>query len=181
MPVAEFEEKQYEIAAAIELAASKKYGHVFSSGQVLEKILGYDAATDPDEDHPIWTIIRAPRPPGVRLVPRFWLPGVAPPIERLPRYPVSLIFQYKRPTYLSGASAKQWHMRKCPYYRFERSEDQQIVLRRFERAVIADVVVRYAAPAFWQYSDLEYHQLIGSSPRGGLAQSARTFTVRPNA
>ena len=48
MVLAEFEEKEYEIPAAIELASGRsRFGHVFSPGQVLEGILGYDAAVTP--------------------------------------------------------------------------------------------------------------------------------------
>jgi hypothetical protein len=159
MPVAEFEEKEFEIAAAIELTSdSDRYGLVFSSGQVLEKILGYDAAADPWSGHRIWAVLDVQRPTGIRLLPSLWHPGIEPPINRLPRHPVSLILQYKRPTYLTGASAKQWSRWKRPYYRFERSKDQQRVLRRFERATDGDIIVRYASPAFWKRSDLEQNQ-----------------------
>lgn len=160
MPTAEFEEKEFEVAAAIELATDAgRYGPVFSPGQVLEKILGYDAAADPWSGHRIWTVLGIPRPPGVRLLPSFWQPDSTPPMERLPSHPVSLILQYKRPTYLRGASAKQWNQWKRPYYRFERTKEQQRVLRRFERAVDGRVIVRYASPAFWQRADLERHQI----------------------
>jgi hypothetical protein len=159
MPVAEFEEKEYEIAAAIELAGgSNQYGLVFSSGQVLEKILGYDAAADPWSGHRVWAVLGVPRPPGIHLLPSFWLPGVEPSVERLPQHPVSLILQYKRPTYLKGAAAKQWARWQRPYYRFERSKDQQRVLRRFEGATEGEVIVRYASPAFWRHNDLEQNQ-----------------------
>jgi len=159
MPVAEFEEKEYEVAAAIELATDRdRYGQVFSSGQVLEKVLAYDAAADPWSGHRIWVVLGVPRPPGVRLLPPFWLPGVEPRIERLPNHPISLILQYKRPTYLQGASSKQWPRWKRPYYRFERTQEQQRVLRRLERNIDGSVIVRYASPAFWQRGDLERNQ-----------------------
>jgi hypothetical protein len=161
MPVAEFEEKEYEVAAAIELATdARRYGHVFSSGQVLEKIVGYDAAADPWSGHRIWVILGVPRPAGVRLLPQFWHPGAEPSIERLPCHPVSFILQYKRPTYLRGASSKQWARWRRPYYRFERTAEQQRILRRLEQAVDGSVVVRYASPAFWQRGDLERNQFM---------------------
>lgn len=73
MPRAEFEEKEYEMAFNIELAAGG--GAVFSSGQVLEKIVGYDAAGAPDRDHAVWQILSVPRPKGLRLVQTHWRPG----------------------------------------------------------------------------------------------------------
>lgn len=71
---AEFEEKQYEVPACIELATGKLGAGVFSSGQVLEKILGYDVAARVDPNHLLWRVLRAPRPAGVSLVPEFWSP-----------------------------------------------------------------------------------------------------------
>jgi hypothetical protein len=64
---AEFEEKEYEIAFTIELAADR--GIVFSSGQVLEKVVGYDVASDPSPNHLIWELLQVPRPEGLRLAP----------------------------------------------------------------------------------------------------------------
>jgi hypothetical protein len=160
VPVAEFEEKEYEVAADIELARNPdKFGpRLFSSGQVLEKILGYDAAADPWSGHRVWIVLGIPRPKGIRLIPSFWHPGEEPHMEKLPRQPISLILQYKRPSYLRSASAKQWHLWKRPYYRFERNMEQHKVLRRLEGSINDDVIVRYASPAFWQRCDLERNQ-----------------------
>jgi hypothetical protein len=157
--IAEFEEKEYETAAALELAIDTgKFGPVFSSGQVLEKIVGYDAVADPWSGHRIWAILGVPRPSGIRLAPSFWLPGVQPPLTRLPHHPVSLVLQYKRPTYLRTSAAKQWPRWRRPYFRFEIVKEQQQVLRRLEDSTSDDVVVRYASPAFWQRGDLERNQ-----------------------
>ena len=83
MPVAEFEEKEYEVAADIELARNPdKFGpRLFSSGQVLEKILGYEAAADPWAGHRVWIVLGIPRPKGIRLLPPFWHPGEEPQME----------------------------------------------------------------------------------------------------
>lgn len=70
---AEFEEKQYECAFNVELGAS---GPVFASGQVLEKLTGYDTVADPGSSHVLWRILAIPRPPGIRLVPDHWSPAV---------------------------------------------------------------------------------------------------------
>lgn len=93
VPRAEFEEKQYEMAACVELMDKVRLhrGSVFSSGQVLEKILGYDAAAAPAPDHAIWRILEMPRPRGVRLYPTIWAPGRRPRADRLPGSPISLI------------------------------------------------------------------------------------------
>lgn len=156
MPWAEFEEKQYEIAATVELG---RRGDVFGAGQVFEKILGYDASAAPFPDHPIWRVMRAGRPKGLRLLPSHWHGGTTPPADALPSVLVSLIVQYKRPEYLRGANAKQWRLWRRPYYRFTRSAHQQRVLLRLERALGAAASVRYASPAFWTRGELEVAQL----------------------
>lgn len=161
MPHAEFEEKQYETAANIELAWGVRHPAVFSSGQVLEEILGYDTAAAPSPSHVIWRVLGVARPNGVRLVPSFWFPQTVPPANRLPLSPVSLVLQFKRPDHLRGAAARQWRLWSHPYFRFERTEKQHQVLRRIEQRVGSAAVVRYAAPAFWRYAELEAHQLEG--------------------
>lgn len=156
MPWAEFEEKQYEVAATVELG---RRGDVFGAGQVLEKIVGYDAAAAPSVDHPVWRVLRAPRPRGLRLLPDHWQPGRQPTADELPSVVVSLILQYKRPEYLRGANAKQWGFWARPYFRITRTSHQQRVLLRLERSLGVAAEIRYAAPAFWQRGELEAAQL----------------------
>jgi hypothetical protein len=128
---AEFEEKQFELAMSVELADGR-LGTVYSSGQVLEAIVGYDAVAQPRHNNPIWQILQVPRPAGLRLVPVMWAPGATPDASRLPASPVSLILQYKRPEYISRAPAKQWTYWRAPYFRFERKQPQHKILRQLE-------------------------------------------------
>jgi hypothetical protein len=134
-------------------------GYVFSAGQVLEKIVGYDGVAAPPPEHPVWSVLAVPRPPGVRLLPSLWSPGRMPLVQQLPRAPVTLILQFKRPEYLYGASAAQWKYWQQPYFRFARSPRQQKVLLALERNIGADALVRYAAPALWQRRQLEASHL----------------------
>lgn len=141
---------------AIELVAGDtRPATVFPCGQVLEEILGYDAAADPKREHPIWQLLAIPRPDGLRLMPEYWEEFRRPKREQLPPSPISLILQYKRPEYMQGARARQWPMWGAPYYRFNVVPHQQRVLKRLERAVGADVIVRYACPAFWRRTDFD--------------------------
>jgi hypothetical protein len=166
MPTADFEEKEYEMAFNIELAGRR--GAVFSSGQVLEKIVGYDAAAMPRGANPVWDVLNVPRPRGVRLIQPHWNPGPTPDPGDMPRRPVSLILQYKRPDFIHGAAAKQWHLWHAPYYRFSAvPRHQHNTLARLERNLGADAVVRYAAPAFWRRADLEDRHI----RRGVIADS----------
>jgi hypothetical protein len=163
--VAEFEEKTYEIAYCVELAvAVGSRSVVYSPGQVLESILGFDAASHPDPRHAIWAILGLPRPRGVQLIPSLWgaAKALQPPNAVLPSYPVSIFLQFKRPEYLHGAAAKQWNMWRRPYFRFERTRRQQQVLGRLERRLGTQAVVRYAAPAFHTMGEFEAAQLAGS-------------------
>jgi hypothetical protein len=156
MPWAEFEEKQYEIAATVELG---RRGDVFGAGQVLEKIVGYDVVAAPSSDHPLWRVLRVPRPSGLRLLPSHWQRGAEPSPEELPSALISLILQYKRPEYLRRANAKQWRLWRRPYFRITRGSHQQTILLRLERNLGPAAIVRYAAPAFWQRGELEAAQL----------------------
>lgn len=150
MSWAQFEEKEYELAANIELAASPTgWGPVFSSGQVLEAIVGYDAVADPSPTHPLWQVLNARRPPGIVLVPAHWAPASRPPANRLPSSLVSLIVQYKRPERMVGHTAGQWKSWGEPYFRFTIDTKQQSVLLRLQQQLGQYAVVRYAGPAFW--------------------------------
>jgi hypothetical protein len=100
----DFEEKEYEVQMNVELAcpaAGRRY--LVAPGQVLEHLLGYDAAVDPsDNSDPIWAALNEPRPSGVRLLPTTFPRSPDRPIkaDRLPSRPVSLLLQYKCPYYL---------------------------------------------------------------------------------
>lgn len=153
MAWAEFEEKEYEVAASVELGSGG--GFLMSPGQVLEEVVAYDVAAGPVANHVIWRLLSVERPAGVRLVPRLWFAGSRPAPGRLPTQPVSMILQYKRPEHLRGSRAAQWSFWKTPYFRFERREPQHRALRRLDRLLLEHAVVRYAAPAFWQVSELE--------------------------
>lgn len=177
MGTAGFEEKTYEVAYCIELAVGAGgRPAVYSPGQVLESLLGFDAASNPDSGHVIWTVLALPRPKGVQLVPPLWGASKAlqPPAVVLPSYPIGVFLQFKRPEYLKGASAKQWKMWNHPYYRFKRTKKQQQVLGRLERRLGAGAVVRYAAPAFSTLGELEAAQVSGSViTRSGHVAPAR--------
>jgi len=159
MGKAEFEEKQYEVAFLQELAGGAgPFGLVFSSGQVLEKIVGYDAAAAPDASNIVWRLLKVPRPAGVRLTPTHWPTGARPSAAQLPTTPVSLILQFKRPERLRTANALQWSFWHRPYFRFAVRQRQQTVLSRLERRLGRQALVRYAAPAFATFADLEAAQ-----------------------
>jgi hypothetical protein len=157
MPIAEFEEKQYEVPANIELGV--QHAAVFAAGQVLEAVVGYDVAADPPQNAPIWRLVGVNAPTGLQLVPNLWQRArVQPKAPELPSTYVSLIFQYKRPRYLSTPVALQWPHWNAPYFRFPILQHQQDTLAILENALGGRATVRYACAAFWTYSDLQTHQ-----------------------
>jgi hypothetical protein len=161
---ATFEEKTYETAYNAELVASAGGNwRIFSPGQVLEKVTGFDVAADPDPEHLIWRVLRVPRPRGLSLIPSHWASSRSgmPEARELPSMPLSLILQFKRPEYLYGSRAAQWRLWRGPYYRFTRSRDQHSVLKRLESNLADSVVVRYASPAFHTLEALEEAQMKG--------------------
>jgi hypothetical protein len=148
----EFEEKQFETACLFELVDGP---FVFSSGQVLEKLVGYDAALRVSSKS-VWHFLGLPPPPGVRLQPDFWLPFPnLPPADRLPSKLVSLLLQFKRPHYLDDGRAGQYGYWGGGYFRFHIEKGQQSRLEVVETAVGTKAAVRYSAPAFLKYSQLQ--------------------------
>lgn len=129
MPWAEFAEREYELAANIELAVQ---GAVFHTpAQVLEKFLGYDVAVNP-RDPSIWTLLQEAAPPGALLMPNLWL-GAPVGAGDLPSFHVSLLIQYKRPQQMVQSNAGQWSYWRRPYYRIwiEHWQRSNMVDRRF--------------------------------------------------
>lgn len=159
--IATFEEKQFESAVTAELSRGSLKNRVFSSGQFLEHIVGYDAASDISRRHKVWQVLSIPRPRGVHLVPEHWPAANRPASSALPSRIVSLILQYKRPEYITTANGKQWELWHKPYFRIRRQAEQHKILLQLERRLGLAAAVRYAAPAFHEFADLELAQVTG--------------------
>ena len=149
MTVADFEEKTYEIAYDIEMSTGAG-PTTWAPGQVLEHLLGFDAAASPDASHPLWQVLAASRPKGLVLLPDHWegLPGRRPAKRALPSNPVSFMVQFKRPELIRGHAGKQWKLWRAPYYRFRIDSVQQRTLKQLEANTVGEAIIRYAAPAF---------------------------------
>ncbi len=185
----EFEEKEFEGDANRELALTyNASADVWSPGQKIEELLGFDAAASP-HNAPLFARWNAPLPYGVRLSPSFWerLPR-QPPASRLPTQLFSLFLQYKRPAYHDNPLDDMWATWREPYYRitYKPPKNQLHVLAEFERAVQPEALVLYVAPAFRSSYELEHHRLAGSvlqnsnvhPPSRGVGHAAWTY-VRP--
>jgi hypothetical protein len=153
---AEFEEKTYESAANVELAADR--GLVFSPGQVEEALLGYDAAIVPDDSLSAFlsAVLGVPMPRGVMLTPNWWLrcPST-PPASLLRSRFASLLLQYKRPFRHISARAPYFPLHGGPYFRYAFDAHQHETLVGLDQALNDQALVRYAAPCTIIRAELE--------------------------
>jgi len=162
MTIADFEEKTYEVVYDVEL--SEGAGPTpWAPGQVLEHLVGFDAAASPDASHVLWHVLGAPRPKGLVLLPEHWTgaPGRRPAKKRLPSDPISFMVQFKRPEMIRSHAGKQWNLWRRPYFRFKLDPAQQRTLKRLEMNTVGDAIVRYAAPAFVTNQEMDVARLSG--------------------
>jgi hypothetical protein len=160
MPICQFGERQYELAANLELIAGS--GRFFAPTTTVEGALGIDAALTPG--HPaIWQILGVPAPHGVRAGPAVFAgwPGAAGRASS-PPFLLSLFVQYKRSAYLTRSWAKEWGTHTAPYWRIELAARQHSRLQQLEQAVGGQAVVRYAAPKFWRHEEMWQFQGLGA-------------------
>jgi hypothetical protein len=155
MANAEFSEREFELSACLELAEGARRGSIFTIGQVLEGLLGYDALAQLPPGHPIWNVLGVRRPKGVRLAPTYWPRAKNITPAAFPAIPISLVLQFKRPEFLRTSNSLQWRQWEEPYFRFETRQPQQQILARLEKKLGGDALVRYAAPVFWRSYELE--------------------------
>lgn len=153
MPLCQFGERQYELAANLELLSGS--GKFFTPTLGAEERLGIDAALTPGDPH-IWRLLGVPPPPGAQVGPRTFSGWPAnAPAGASPPFLVALFLQYKRSRVLTRASAKEWRdHNQREYWRVELTTHQHDVLRALEQSVGSDGEVRYAAPRFWKYEDM---------------------------
>lgn len=152
MPVADFEEKEFEIPLYRELLASEF--DLWTPGQVLEGHLGFDGALRVAADY--WEIVGRQPAPGVMLARYGLSPILAKPGE-LPDFSTNLFLQVKRPfEYESPPREVQAHGLKAPCWYFETrqgdppDEGQQAILERLEEHLRDRAEVAYAGAAFAQ-------------------------------
>src|SRR5580692_2241170 len=110
MALAEFEEKELEGPLNAQLTGGT--GLLWSPGQVLEAIVGFDAALMVT-DLSFWASVGlGPLPPGLPVVPSWWHGWPSPllrPLFRLrtpPPFRLNLFLQYKRPEHLTAGKER---------------------------------------------------------------------------
>jgi hypothetical protein len=159
VPRAEFHERQYELAANVELIAGR--GDFFTPPTTAERRLGIDCALTPG-DARIWGLLGLPPPRGASVGagtfptwPTVFPSGAEPP------FLASLFVQYKRPDYLTTRRAKEWRHHNRAYFRMNLTAHQHQLLLDLEQTVGTDGIVLYAAPSFWRYDDMWLNQGAG--------------------
>ncbi len=153
----EFEEKEFEGPLNAELVNGT--GIVWPPGQVLEGIVGFDAALFVSEvSH--WIALGYPGPlPGGVMVSTWWSNSPAKTASQLPDFKLNLFLQYKRVDLLEslgGPEGKYW---KRPYYRYFITDHQQLALEACSKNLGSNGLVAYSAPAFAARVELFRHIL----------------------
>lgn len=153
-----FEEKTYESYFNNEL--DSKSSIYFPPGQVLEGVLGFDAAAN-SKDRILWKCLGYPfwifpYYSGVNLI------EIAKELEselerinqKIPSIKTNLLFQYKRPDYITMANGKEWGHWNKKYYRYTIYYEQHKLLSKIDKAFGDKALVLYASPAINNLDDL---------------------------
>lgn len=153
-----FEEKTYEDYFNTELSQRSKI--YFPLGQVQEGRLGFDSSAN-SVDTELWRWLGYPNVAstqyngvGLREVAQKMEIVLSRKINKMPQMKLNLLFQYKRPDYITTARGNEWSHWKEPYYRYVVNQKQQDILMQIHTAFGNDVLVTYAAPAVSNVNDL---------------------------
>ena len=68
-------------------------------------------------------------------------------VRNIPDMKANLLFQYKRPEFISRASGAEWAFWNQAYYRYTLDKEQHAMLLHTETKFGNDAIVLYAAPA----------------------------------
>ena len=153
-----FEEKTYESYFNNEL--DSKSSIYFPPGQVLEGLLGFDASAN-SSNRKLWKSLGFP----FWFYPQFSgvkLRDIAEELEMefkhiiqsIPQIKTNLLFQYKRPEYITTANGKEWSHWGKEYYRYSIYKEQHDLLSKIDSTFGDKALVLYAAPAISSLTDL---------------------------
>ncbi|MFB9886917.1 hypothetical protein [Balneatrix alpica] len=154
----DFEEKTYESYFNNEL--DSKSSVYFPPGQVLEGLLGFDAASNSNNrdlwrklGYPFWFF---PHFAGVSLL------DIAHELEqeldhfidKIPNIKANIFLQYKRPEYITTSNGKEWHHWQAEYFRYHIYTSQHQILSKIDQSFGDKALVLYASPAIKSMSEL---------------------------
>lgn len=155
---AQFEEKSYENYFNNEL--DRRSEVYFPLGQVQEGGLGFDATAFSRNrrlwrrlGHPFWFF-----PPfrGLELteIAREMEDYLNIELDHVPTMKSNLLFQYKRPEYITTSLGTEWAHWNEPYFRYNIYQEQQDLLMHIHNTFSSRVLVIYAAPAIQDVNEL---------------------------
>jgi len=155
---AKFEEKTYENYFNSELA--RQTDIYFPLGQVQEGSLGFDSSALTTNrrlwrrlGHPFWFY---PSFAGLELreiadeMEHFL--GVT--LDNIPNIKTNLLFQYKKPTFITIPLGREWTHWNEPYYRYDIYKEQQDLLMHIDNQFGTKVFIVYASPALHDVNEL---------------------------
>ena len=157
----EFEERQFEQYLNMELVGKRKILYV--PGLLFEKTLGIDAAIFSKNPKfwglwsPYWKMPPFMRwwKPGVYLDKNLWDLGEEELTNgTFPKFKFNLFIQHKRPVYIKSPLGREYRYWNLPYFRYDLTTHQQIILGKLEQNVTSNAIVVYACPAFWKFQEL---------------------------
>jgi hypothetical protein len=155
---ATFEEKTYENYFNSELA--RQTDIYFPLGQVQEGNLGFDSSALSSNirlwrrlGHPFWFF-----PPyagiDLREIADEMEHFLGMTLDNIPSIKTNLLFQYKKPTFITIALGSEWKHWNQPYYRYDIYKEQQDLLMHIDNKFRTEVFIVYASPALHDINDL---------------------------
>lgn len=155
---AKFEEKTYENYFNTELA--RQTDIYFPLGQVQEGSLGFDSSAMTRSrrlwrrlGYPFWFF------PHFDAIDLIEIAGemedfLNVTLDNIPRIKTNLLFQYKKPEYITVSRGNEWIHWKEPYYRYNIYQEQQELLMHIHNQFADKVFIVYASPALHDVNDL---------------------------
>lgn len=158
-----FEEKTYENYFNAELDRKSKI--FFPLGQVQEGSLGFDASAY-SESKRLWRWVGYPFASGASFKGAD-LQDIATEMEHylgieindMPRMKANLLFQYKKPEYITTSIGSEWPHWNQPYFRYFIYNEQQDLLMQIHKKFKSALLVLYASPAAQNVNDLVAHKM----------------------
>lgn len=150
-----FEEKTYENYFNTELDG--KTDIYFPLGQVQEGNLGFDSSAF-STNRELWRYLGHPFMfyPGIELreIANEMECLLKVVIDDIPTMKCNLLFQYKKPKYITKASGKEWLHWNQPYFRYDIYQKQQELLMQIHNALGTKALIIYASPAIQNVNEL---------------------------
>jgi hypothetical protein len=155
---AKFEEKTYESYFNNEL--DRRSEIYFPLGQVQEGSLGFDASSF-SRNRRLWRTLGHPfwfhphfRGLDLRDIADEMEKHLGVELDNVPEMKANLLFQYKRPEYITVSNGKEWSHWNKPYFRYDIYKEQQDLLMRIHNTFKSKVHVIYASPSTTDVNEL---------------------------